>query len=72
MGGAGAGGVPFLSAADAAAVDAELMGSLGFCLEQLMELAGLSVAGACACLYVCVCVLIASANSPAPVAESSS
>ena len=55
MGGAGAGVVPFLSAADAAAVDAELMGSLGFCLEQLMELAGLSVAGACARLYVCVC-----------------
>ena len=44
-------GVPFLSAKDAAALDDELMGSLGFCLEQLMELAGLSVAAAVAEVY---------------------
>lgn len=38
--------VPFLSAADAAALDEELMSSPGFSLDQLMELAGLSVAAA--------------------------
>jgi NAD(P)H-hydrate epimerase len=36
----------YLSAADAAALDAELMSTPGFCLEQLMELAGLAVAEA--------------------------
>jgi hydroxyethylthiazole kinase-like uncharacterized protein yjeF len=36
----------YLNAADAAALDAELMSSPGFSLEQLMELAGLSVAEA--------------------------
>jgi NAD(P)H-hydrate epimerase len=36
----------FLNAQDAAALDAELMSSPGFSLEQLMELAGLSVAEA--------------------------
>ncbi|KAJ9511752.1 hypothetical protein QJQ45_022617 [Haematococcus lacustris] len=34
------------SAEEAAAIDAELMGPLGFSLDQLMELAGLSVAAA--------------------------
>ena len=37
-------GVSHLSAAEAAAVDAELMGPLGYSVEQLMELAGLSCA----------------------------
>lgn len=36
----------YLNAADAAALDAELMSTPGFCLEQLMELAGLAVAEA--------------------------
>ena len=36
----------YLNAADAAALDAELMSSPGFSLEQLMELAGLAVAEA--------------------------
>ena len=36
----------YLNAADAAALDVELMSTPGFCLEQLMELAGLSVAEA--------------------------
>ena len=36
----------YLNAADAAALDAELMSTPGFSLEQLMELAGLSVAEA--------------------------
>ena len=36
----------YLNARDAAALDAELMSSPGFSLEQLMELAGLSVAEA--------------------------
>jgi NAD(P)H-hydrate epimerase len=36
----------YLNAEDAAALDAELMSSPGFALEQLMELAGLSVAEA--------------------------
>jgi NAD(P)H-hydrate epimerase len=36
----------YLSAADAAALDTELMSTPGFCLEQLMELAGLAVAEA--------------------------
>lgn len=36
----------YLNAKDAAALDVELMSSPGFCLEQLMELAGLSVAEA--------------------------
>lgn len=36
----------FLNAADAAALDVELMTEPGFCLEQLMELAGLSCAEA--------------------------
>jgi NAD(P)H-hydrate epimerase len=36
----------FLNAKDAAALDVELMSSPGFSLEQLMELAGLSVAEA--------------------------
>ena len=36
----------YLSARDAAALDAELMSHPGFSLEQLMELAGLSVAEA--------------------------
>ena len=36
----------FLNAEDAAALDAELMSTPGFSLEQLMELAGLSVAEA--------------------------
>lgn len=36
----------FLNAADAAALDVELMSTPGFSLEQLMELAGLSVAEA--------------------------
>jgi NAD(P)H-hydrate epimerase len=36
----------YLNAEDAAALDAELMSSPGFSLEQLMELAGLSVAEA--------------------------
>lgn len=36
----------YLNAADAAALDAELMSEPGFSLEQLMELAGLSVAEA--------------------------
>ncbi len=44
--------VSFLSQADAAAVDAQLMSaSLGFTLDQLMELAGLSVASAVAEVY---------------------
>ncbi|KAL6748366.1 pyridoxamine 5'-phosphate oxidase [Haematococcus lacustris] len=38
--------ITYLSAAEAAAIDAELMGPLGFSLDQLMELAGLSVAAA--------------------------
>lgn len=37
-------GVTHLSQADAAAVDDKLMGTLGFSIDQLMELAGLSVA----------------------------
>ncbi len=36
----------YLSAQDAAALDAELMSTPGFSLEQLMELAGLAVAEA--------------------------
>ncbi|KAL3895456.1 MAG: hypothetical protein SGARI_007442, partial [Bacillariaceae sp.] len=36
----------YLNAADAAALDAELMSTPGYCLEQLMELAGLAVAEA--------------------------
>ena len=36
----------YLNAEDAAALDAELMSTPGFSLEQLMELAGLSVAEA--------------------------
>jgi NAD(P)H-hydrate epimerase len=36
----------YLNAKDAAALDAELMSSPGFSLEQLMELAGLAVAEA--------------------------
>jgi NAD(P)H-hydrate epimerase len=36
----------YLNAADAAALDVELMSTPGFCLEQLMELAGLAVAEA--------------------------
>ena len=36
----------YLNAADAAALDEELMSSPGFSLEQLMELAGLAVAEA--------------------------
>ena len=39
-------GLGYLNARDAAALDAELMSSPGFSLEQLMELAGLSVAEA--------------------------
>jgi len=39
-------GTGYLNAADAAALDEELMASPGFTLEQLMELAGLSVAEA--------------------------
>ena len=39
-------GLGYLNASDAAALDAELMSSPGFSLEQLMELAGLSVAEA--------------------------
>ena len=41
----------YLSASQAAAIDEQLMGSLGFTLEQLMELAGLSVASACHEVY---------------------
>lgn len=44
--GEGAFDTGYLSARDAAALDAELMSSPGFSLEQLMELAGLSVAEA--------------------------
>jgi NAD(P)H-hydrate epimerase len=36
----------YLNAKDAAALDAELMSTPGFSLEQLMELAGLAVAEA--------------------------
>ena len=36
----------YLNAADAAALDEELMSTPGYCLEQLMELAGLAVAEA--------------------------
>lgn len=36
----------YLSAADAAALDADLMASPGFSIDQLMELAGLAVATA--------------------------
>ncbi len=36
----------YLNAQDAAALDAELMATPGFSLEQLMELAGLAVAEA--------------------------
>ncbi|KAI5078629.1 hypothetical protein GOP47_0006300 [Adiantum capillus-veneris] len=36
----------YLTQAEAAAIDEELMGSLGFTIDQLMELAGLSVASA--------------------------
>ena len=36
----------YLNAADAAALDAELMSTPGYSLEQLMELAGLAVAEA--------------------------
>jgi hydroxyethylthiazole kinase-like uncharacterized protein yjeF len=51
-GSAVASGVSFLSAADAAALDADLMSDeLGFSLEQLMELAGLSVASAISSEY---------------------
>ena len=39
-------GTGYLNAQDAAALDAELMSTPGFSLEQLMELAGLSVAEA--------------------------
>jgi hypothetical protein len=39
-------GTGYLSAQDAASLDAELMSTPGFCLEQLMELAGLAVAEA--------------------------
>lgn len=42
------GGPRYLGAADATQVDVELMGPLGFCVEQLMELAGLSCAQAMA------------------------
>ncbi|KAL6779919.1 hypothetical protein ACKKBG_A14305 [Auxenochlorella protothecoides x Auxenochlorella symbiontica] len=41
----------YLSKADAAAIDAELMGPGGFSLDQLMELAGLSVACSLAAEY---------------------
>eukprot|EP01083_Nonionella_stella_P127436 386012_1 len=39
-------GTGYLNAQDAAALDAELMSTPGFSLEQLMELAGLAVAEA--------------------------
>ena len=38
--------ISFLNAKDASAVDAELMGTLAFSIDQLMELAGLAVAQA--------------------------
>eukprot|EP00898_Chlorokybus_atmophyticus_P004946 jgi/Chlat1/5452/Chrsp36S05420 len=44
-------GVSYLTAAAAAAIDERLMGSLGFSLDQLMELAGLSVASAVSEVY---------------------
>ncbi|KAH7373350.1 hypothetical protein KP509_17G051300 [Ceratopteris richardii] len=41
----------YLSQAEASAIDEELMGSMGFSIDQLMELAGLSVASAIAEVY---------------------
>ena len=43
--------ITYLNAAQATAVDVELMGTLGFSLDQLMELAGLSCAAAVAEAY---------------------
>ncbi|BBN00433.1 pyridoxamine 5'-phosphate oxidase [Marchantia polymorpha subsp. ruderalis] len=43
--------ISYLSQADAAAIDELLMGPLGFSVDQLMELAGLSVASAIAEVY---------------------
>ena len=40
--------ISFLSSEQATAIDEKLMSSLGFSLDQLMELAGLSVATAAA------------------------
>lgn len=43
--------ITYLNQAQAAAIDEELMGPIGFSLDQLMELAGLSVASAIAEVY---------------------
>jgi NAD(P)H-hydrate epimerase len=43
--------VPRRTQAEAAAIDEELMGPLGFSVDQLMELAGLSVACSIAAEY---------------------
>eukprot|EP00013_Stygamoeba_regulata_P026844 CAMPEP_0177655216 /NCGR_PEP_ID=MMETSP0447-20121125/14823_1 /TAXON_ID=0 /ORGANISM="Stygamoeba regulata, Strain BSH-02190019" /LENGTH=256 /DNA_ID=CAMNT_0019159069 /DNA_START=221 /DNA_END=991 /DNA_ORIENTATION=- len=53
--------VGYLSQEDAAKVDEELMGELGFTLEQLMELAGQSVANAVYNAYATECGLDATA-----------
>jgi NAD(P)H-hydrate epimerase len=43
--------MPCRTQAEAAAIDEELMGPLGFSVDQLMELAGLSVACSIAAEY---------------------
>jgi pyridoxal 5'-phosphate synthase / NAD(P)H-hydrate epimerase len=56
----------YLAQEDAAKVDEELMGELGFTLEQLMELAGQSVANAVYQAYATECSLLSRESSAAP------